>query len=204
MKIQPKPVQKGNKFLMELGDLITGALLPFIVMLIFGSTITMFAGMSDVAVQLTACIGGNVLIAAAYVIFGTKNGSVAYRKLYVNQTKRALNSSELKVVYGTGEYAFWKGIVIPFISCVPYLIFQIINIAAPNSVCRFMLMYAFGWAYYPFTLAGLHEALGIVMIAVPIIAHAAGYFVGMRKEEKLQAQLEATNAEEKAKKKKRK
>ena len=67
-----------------------------------------------------------------------------------------------------------------------------------------MLMYAFGWAYYPFTLAGLHEALGIVMIAVPIIAHAAGYFVGMRKEEKLQAQLEATNAEEKAKKKKRK
>ena len=71
---------------MELGDLITGALLPFIVMLIFGSTITMFAGMSDVAVQLTACIGGNVLIAAAYVIFGTKNGSVAYRKLYVNQT----------------------------------------------------------------------------------------------------------------------
>ena len=169
MEIQPEPVQKGNKFLMELGDLITGALLPFIVMLIFGSTITMFAGMSDVAVQLTAC-------------FGTKNGSVAYRKLYVNQTKRALNSSELKVVYGTGEYAFWKGIVIPFISCVPYLIFQIINIAAPNS----------------------HEALGIVMIAVPITAHAAGYFVGMRKEEKLQAQLEATNAEEKAKKKKRK
>ena len=44
----------------------------------------------------------------------------------------------------------------------------------------------------------------MLRIAVPMIAHAAGYFVGMRKEEKLQAQLEATNAEEKAKKKKRK
>ena len=105
MEIQPEPVQKGNKFLMELGDLITGALLPFIVMLIFGSTITMFAGMSDVAVQLTACIGGNVLIAAAYVIFGTKNGSVAYRKLYVNQTvpARAAYSAALSKMHSSSS-----------------------------------------------------------------------------------------------------
>ncbi len=193
--------QLRQKIWWEFLDLLTGALLPLVIMLLFSCTIIMFADSDDLAVQLVAVIGGDILLAAAYFIFGSKNGSTAYRKFYLNETKRALDSAEKQALYRTGEYSLWKGFVIPLISCVPYVVVQVINACAPNQVCTFLLIYAFGWAYFPFTLAGLHQALGLVMLVVPVAAHAAGYVYGKCKEEKLQAQLEATNADGKAKKK---
>ena len=202
MQITLTPEEKRQKIWWEFLDLLTGAVLPLVIMLLFSFTIIMFAASDDFAVQLVAVIGGDILLAAAYVIFGTKNGSTAYRKFYLNQTKRALDSTEKKVIYKTGEYALWKGFVIPLISCVPYVIVQLINICAPNTVCEFLLLYAFGWAYYPLHIAGLNQGFNFIFILMPVAAHAAGYYYGMRKEEKIQARLEATNAENKAKKQK--
>ncbi len=196
------PAEKRQKILWEFGDLLLGAVLPFIIMCLFSCTIIMFAETEDIAIHLIAVIGGDVLLAAAYVIFGRQNGATAYRKFYLNQTKRALDSKEKKVIYKTGEYALWKGFVIPLISCVPYIIIQIINICAPNSFCTFILMYACGWAYYPLYYTSAPEAVKFVFIVIPVAAHAAGYVLGMRKEEKIQAQVAEESA--KLKKKKRK
>ena len=204
MQIELTSEEKRQKFLWEARDLVLGALLPFIIMLLFSCTIIMFADSGDLAVRLVAVIGGNILLAAAYVIFGRKNGATAYNRFYVNQTKRSLNSKEKAVLYKTGEYALWKGFAIPLISCIPYIIFQLINIFAPNAVCNFALRYAFGWAYYPFGIAGLHEAVNFVMIIVPVAAHVIGYYTGMRKEERIQAELaEQTQAKSNRKKRRK-
>lgn len=204
MEIQLTSEQKRQKFLWEVRDLVVGAMLPLVIMLLFSCTIIMFADSDDLAVQLVAVIGGDILLAAAYVTFGRKNGATAYDRFYSNQTKRSLNSSEKQVIYRTGEYALWKGFVIPLISCIPYIIFQLINIFAPNTVCEFALRYAFGWAYYPLHIAGLSEALNFIWIVIPVAAHAIGYYTGMRKAERVQAELEAQIAEGKNKKKRRK
>lgn len=204
MQLELTSEEKRQKILWEARDLLLGALLPFIIMLLFSCTIIMFADSDDLAVQLVAVVGGNVLLAAAYVIFGRKNGATAYNKSYVNHTKRSLNSKEKSVIYGTGEYALWKGFVIPLISCIPYIIIQLINIFAPNTACEFALRYAFGWAYYPLNIAGLHEAFNFVFIVMPVAAHVIGYYTGMRKEERIQAELvEQTQAKNNRKKRKK-
>lgn len=197
--------QKRQKFLWEARDLVIGAALPFVVMCIFSSMIIMFAGMNDLTVRLIAIIGGDILLVAAYVIFGRQNGATGYRKYYLNETKRALNSTESKVIYKTGEYALWKGFVIPFISCIPFIILQVINICYANAFCTFMLSYACGWAYYPLQGTGAPEAVNFVFIILPVAAHAVGYVLGMKKEEKIQAQIaEESERIKNAKKKGRK
>lgn len=194
--------QKRNKFKLEFLDLLTGAMFPLVIMLLFSCTIIMFAASDDLAVALVAVIGGDILLAGAYVIFGTKNGATAYRMFYLNETKRALNNTEEKVIFKTGEYALWKGFAIPALACVPYIVVQLINICAPNMVCTFLLEYAFGWAYYPFKLAGLPEALNFIFIIFPMAAHAVGYVYGKEKQKKIQAEEAAES--EKPKKGRRK
>lgn len=194
------PAEKRQKFLWELKDLLIGAALPFVIMCIFSSTIIMFGDSDDIAIAVLAIGGGNLLLIAAFVIFGRQNGAVSYRKFYLNETKRRLNSSDKNAIYKTGEYALWKGIVIPLITCVPFIILQIVNIAVPNTFCIFALKYVCGWAYLPLAKAGVHEAVNFIFIVVPVASHLAGYVLGMLKEQKLQAQL----AEESAKVKKHK
>ena len=203
MQTELTPQEKRQKFLWEARDLIIGAALPFVIMCIFSSTIILFADTDDLTVQLIAIIGGDILLAAAYFIFGRQNGATAYRKYYLNETKRALNSSDKKVIYKTGEYALWKGFAIPLISCVPFIILQIINICAPNTFCEFMLRYACGWAYFPLHAAGVHEAVNFVFIVIPVAAHVAGYILGMKKEEKIQAQVAEESARIRKKKHKK-
>lgn len=193
---------KRLKVMYEGLDLLLGALLPFIMMCIISSMIIMFAAMDDLVISLVAVIGGDAFLIAAFVAFGRQNGATAYRRFYLNETKRKLGNKEKKVVFGTGEYALWKAFVIPVIACVPFIIFQIVNIIWPNTFCEFILQYACGWAYYPFKMAGLHEALNLIFIIVPVISHAAGYVSGMRKEERIQARIAEESAKLKKKKKK--
>lgn len=194
--------QRRQKFLWELKDLLTGAAFPFIIMCIFSSTIIMFASSEDLAVQLLAVVGGNFLLLAAYVVFGRQNGATAYRKFILNQTKRSLNSSDKTAIYATGEYALWKGAVIPLITCVPFFICQITDLCIPNPFTAFMLRYACGWAYYPVFLTGAPQALDFLFTVLPIGAHLAGYILGKKKEIKAQEQIAEENA--KINKKKRK
>lgn len=192
----------GRKILLELKDLLVGAAFPFVIMVVFGTSLLIFAAVNDLAIRLIAIIGGDLFIAAAYVVFGKQNGSVAYRKSVLGGQKRELNSSDEKAIYKTGEYALWKGFVIPLIACVPYIIIQIIAIAAPNTFCKFMLEYVFGWAYFPVTLAGGHQALCLLMILFPVAAHAIGYVVGRNVEEKAQAKIAEEGASPRKKRRK--
>ena len=192
-----------QKILYEISDLLLGALLPFVITCILSSAIIMFAASQDLAIQLIAVVGGDIFLIAAFVAFGKQNGAHAYRTYYLNETKRKLNNTEKKVVFRTGEYALWKGFVIPLIACVPFIIVQLLHIIVPNDVLLFILQYVCGWAYYPLSMAKVPEAVNFVFIIVPIAAHVAGYVAGMRKEEKIQAQIAEESAARKKKKNKK-
>ncbi|MGN0814398.1 MAG: hypothetical protein ACI4MH_04110 [Candidatus Coproplasma sp.] len=195
--------EKRQKFLWELKDLLVGAAFPFIIMCIFSSTIIMFASSEDLAIELLAVIGGNVLLLAAYVIFGRQNGATAFHKFVLNETKRSLNSSDKRSIYATGEYAVWKGVVIPLITCIPFIIFQIVDLIYPNAFTSFMLQYACGWAYFPISLTGAPQALDFLFIILPVGAHLAGYILGKKKEEKLQEEIQEESQKIKSKKRKK-
>lgn len=181
-----------KKFLLELKDLLVGAAFPFMLQLIFSASVILFASYTDeVGISIAALVFGELLLAGAYVIFGRQNGIVAYRRTVQNAKKREAGSDDKRAVLHVGEYAIYKGFVIALISCVPFIIFQIIQGAAPNTPCKFILMYAFGWAWYPFELvnltgAGLSEWLNLIWIILPVSIHAVAYFLGARKEEKKQ------------------
>ncbi|MDE6868910.1 MAG: hypothetical protein K2J83_07220 [Clostridia bacterium] len=184
--------QKGKKLLLELKDLLVGAAFPFMLQLIFSASVILFASYSDeIGISIAALVFGELLLAGAYIIFGRQNGIVAYRRTVQNNKKREAGSSDARAVLHVGEYALYKGFIIALISCVPFIIFQIINAAAPNKPCEFVLMYAFGWAWFPFGLinrggANLSEWLNLIWITVPIAIHAVAYLLGARKEKKKQ------------------
>ncbi len=199
--------QTGKKILLELKDLLIGAAFPFMLQLIFSASVILFASYTDeVGISIAALVFGELLLAGAYVIFGRQNGIVAYRRTIQNAKKREAGSDEARAVLRVGEYALYKGFIIALISCVPFIIFQIINAAAPNNPCHFILMYAFGWAWYPFNLvnltgAGLSEWLNLIWIILPVSVHALAYFLGAMKEKKKQ-DLVAKAQELKGKRKK--
>ena len=154
----------------------------------------------DLAIQCFALVVGEIMLIAAYVIFGRQNGISAYRKSVVAGKKRELKSADIKVYYKTGEYALWKGIVIGAITVVPFVLFQFIECVAPNTVCAFVLKYAFGWAVYPFTVMGIKiQWLNFVWTVIPVGVHTASYFWGAFKERKRQQSV-AEGVKEKNKK----
>jgi hypothetical protein len=195
--------QRREKVLWEIKDLLQGMAFPFIIMVIFSTTILMFAGFDDDTVKAVATIGGEVLLIAAFIIFGRQNGATAYRKYILGEQKRKLGSSDKKSIYHTGEYAVWKGLIIGFATTVPFIIFQAINLIVPNSFCEFILLYACGWAYYPISLLGIPQAVDFVMILLPVGVHFLGYYLGMKKEMKIQ-QVIAEESQKANKKKKNK
>jgi len=195
-------VTAGRKALLEIKDLLTGVAFPFIITLVISSTILVFASYSgELAVSIIATVGGEAMLIAALIIFGRANGSAAYKKTALNSQKRELGSKEEQVLCRTGEYAVWKGIVIGLILCVPFLIFQTIELCYHNLVCSFCLQYMCGWAYYPFSYMGEgFQTLNYILIIVPVGAHTLGYWLGKLKQEKLQRQIAETNAEKKGRK----
>lgn len=192
---------KRRKLWWEIKDLLAGAAFPFMIMLVFCVTIISYAGYGEELGIAVLCLAvGDVLLIAAYVIFGRQNGATAYRKYILNSKKRELGTDDRKALYYTGEYAVYKAVIIGIVTCVPFIIFQLINCLAPNTVCKFALMYCFGWAYYPFNLAGLSEWLNFIWI-IPLVAiHVAAYILGKKQEEKKQRKI--AEAQKKGKKKK--
>ena len=181
-----------KKFLLELKDMLAGAAFPIMLQLILSASVILLASYTDeIGLSIAALVFGELLLAGAYIIFGRQNGIVAYRRTVQNNKKREAGSNEDRAVLHVGEYGLYKGFVIALISCVPFIIFQIINGAAPNKPCGFILKYAFGWAWYPVELinlsgANLSEWLNLIWIVVPVAIHALAYFLGAKKEEKKQ------------------
>ena len=196
---------KKRKLLFELKDLFAGVAFPFIISIVFSSTVIMFASFdADLAVQLVALVGGEVLFTGALVIFGRANGAAAYRKTVSHERKRSLGSSDERVAYGTGEYKLWKGALIGFMITVPFILVQIIELIVPNVFCGFCLEYVFAWAYYPFSFLGKsYQALNFIMIILPVGVHTLGYFLGKLKEIKVQEELASQELERKSKRKKK-
>ena len=189
---EPQPeYSSGRKILLELKNILIDAAFPFILTLVISTTIILYASYTaDVAVSVIALIGGEIMLIGSLVMFGRANGAAAYKKTLLNTQKRELGSKDESVVYRTGEYALWKGVVIPAIVCIPFLIFQTIGLCAPNKVCSFALQYAFGWAYYPFHYLGEgYEGLNYICVIIPLVAHTVGYVLGKLKQIKIQQQL---------------
>ncbi len=184
--------QRTKKVLLELKDLLAGAAFPFMLQLVFSASVILFASYTEeLGLSIAALVFGELLLCGAYIIFGRQNGIVAYRRTVQNNKKREAGSSEPRAVLAVGEYAVYKGFVIALISCLPFIIFQIINAAAPNKPCEFALMYAFGWAWYPFELinlsgANVSEWLNLIWIVLPVAVHVIAYFLGARRERKKQ------------------
>lgn len=174
--------------------MLAGAAFPIMLMLILSASIISFTTASDeIPMQIFVLVIGEILLCVAYVIFGKQSGVTAYRKTVQNGKKRATGNADLKARFHTGEYALYKGFVIGFISCIPYIIFQIIGSAAPNVVCDVMLQYAFGWAVYPFRLASLSSWLNLLWVIPLTCVHAAAYFWGGKAEEKKQNRIAEVN-----------
>lgn len=182
----------------EILDMLQSSAFSFILMAVLSSTIIVNTNFKkDLSISLIALIGGEILLVAALILFGRANGSTAYRKTVEFGRKRALGSTDEKVIYKTGEYALWKGIVIGFILSVPFIIFQTIELCAPNTFTSFCLKYLFGWAYYPFSALGeAYQALNYVLILMPVAIHTAGYYMGKRKQIKIQEALAKTNPDD--------
>lgn len=173
--------------------MLAGAAFPIIIQLVFSSTILAFADSDDLAIRLLSIIGGEIFIVGAYVIFGKQSGVTAYKNTVSGERKRALGSNDPKAVFRTGEYALWKGFVIAFISVMPYLVVQTVDLFYSNIVTEFMLRYCFGWAYYPLKYTGAHAAYNYLWCVVLIAVHGVAYFVGKLRGEKQQQLLDETN-----------
>ncbi len=130
------------------------------------------------------------MLAVAYFVFGRQNGITAARKTLSHSSKREAFSEDLQSRLYVGEYALWKGFVIGLISCIPFIIFQLIGAAAPNSVCDFVLKYCFGWAYYPLSFAdGVSGFVNLVWVVPLCCLHAGAYAFGAAQERKKQSKL---------------
>ena len=177
--------ERRKKALLEFRDLLAGAAFPLMLMLIFGSTILWFStSTEDFAIKILILVVGEVLLIGAYVIFGRHNGIAAMRKSVQNVKKIETGSEDVKARLRVGEYALYKGFLIGFISCVPYILVQIIYSAAPNVVCEILLKYAFGWAYYPLSLVQVSDWLNLLWVIPLCCIHCAAYVLGAMIEKK--------------------
>lgn len=194
----------GRAAWLEIKDMFAGLAFPFIVTVIISSSIISYAAYGgDEGVKLLAICGGEVLLAAALIIFGRANGSEAYRKTVEHDQMRELNSSDERVLFRTGEYALWKSAAMGAALCLPYYILLTVQLIVPNSFCGFCLEYVFCWAYYPFSYLGSSFlALDYIMILFPVCTHMLGYYLGKLKQIKIQEALAATNPDRAKKRKK--
>lgn len=191
---------KRKKFWYELKDLLAGAAFPVMLMLILSASIISFASYEDFGISVLVLVVGEVLLGTAYVIFGRQNGITAMRRTVQNKKKRAIGTDDKKALWGVGEYAIYKGIIIAAISCVPYILVQIIGSAAPNVVCDFLLRYAFGWAFYPLSYCNASSWLNLLWIIPLCAVHTLAYFWGGYTEKTKQSKIsEAQNVKGKSK-----
>lgn len=201
-----KPIKKqsiSRKIWLEFTDMLAGVAFPLILTIIFSSAIISFASTSDLALSIIALVGGEILLVGALIIFGRANGANAYKNTVEHAQKRELGSTDEKVNYRTGEYALWKGAVIALMVCVPFIIFQTIELIVPNTFTGFCMRYVFAWAFYPFSYLGKeYQALNYIMIILPVGVHMLGYHLGKLKEMKIRQKL-AESAEYRKKQRKK-
>lgn len=194
---------KTKAALYEICDILAGVAFPLMLQLILSTSIISYASYGDdKGIAVAALLVGEILLAASYFIFGRQNGITAYRKYVQQEKKRTLGTDDVKAVYKVGEYALWKGFAIGFISCIFFIVFQIIECVSPNAVCGFALQYVFGWAYFPFNLIEINGWFNLLWVIPFTCLHAAAYVYGKHNEQVRQNKI--AEAEELKSKKRRK
>lgn len=192
--ILAKNSEKRTVILYEMKDILAGSAFPVMLQLILSVT---FIGMTsafssnDFALALVMLCIGEVFMGVAYFIFGRQSGITSVRKIVQNAKKRDIGTTDKQALLYIGEYSAYKGFLMGFISCVPYIIFQLIQCVAPNSFCDFVLQYVFGWAAIPLTLneSGITPWLNFVFVLYPVAVHGIAYVVGAHKEWNKQQQV---------------
>ena len=166
----------------EIKDLFAGAAFPVMLQVILSVT---FIGMAssltdDLTLSIVMLVIGEVLFAVAYIIFGRMSGITSVRKLVQHAKKRELGTKDKPALFETGEYSAYKGFLIAFISCVPYIIFQFIECLVHNSFCYFVLQYIFGWAALPLTFGKTEISpwFNFLFVFFPVIVHGVAYMIG--------------------------
>lgn len=183
--------KKLKKIAYELLDMLQGAAFSFMLALILSASIISYCAYAeDKVIAVLVFAVGELMVLAAYFIFGRQNGIMAYRKTRVYLKKEELQTGDLRTEFKTGAYRPYKGVLIPLISAVPYIIFQFFQIILPNSFCEFAMLYMFGWAYYPFTLLEMSAWLNYLCIIPICLVHLAAYIYGARKEKERQEKVD--------------
>lgn len=184
--------QKGLIFWYELRDMLAGAAFPIMLQMIISVTFigmtTFIISSNDIALSAVLLSVGEILLAVAYGIFGRQSGVTSVRRILNHSKKVEIGTNDKKAIFGTGEYSAYKGFLIAFISCVPYIIFQIIQCIVPNTFCDFLLRYVFAWAAIPFSfIQGASPWLNLIMVLLPVAVHGVVYVIFAHREwDKLQ------------------
>lgn len=145
---------------------------------------------------------GELFVGAAYFIFGRQSGIASVRKIIQNAKKREIGTNDKLALLNIGEYSAYKGFLMGFLSCIPYIIFQIIQCAASNTFCEFVLQYVFGWAALPLTLGEnrISPWLNLLFVLYPVAVHGIAYIFGAHREWNKQqkvAQMQGGSADKK-------
>lgn len=178
---------KRTAFLYETKDILAGTAYPLMLQMILSVTfIGMTAAFSsdDLALAIIMLVIGELFVGAAYFIFGRQSGISSVRKIIQNAKKRDMGTNDKQALLYIGEYSAYKGFLTGFISCVPYIIFQVIQCAAPNTFCDFVLQYVFGWAALPLTLgeSQMSSWLNLLFVLYPVAVHGIAYIFGAHRE----------------------
>ena len=175
-------------FLYETKDVLSGTAFPLMLQMILSVT---FIGMAtafsedDLLLSIIMLCIGELFVGAAYFIFGRQSGITSVRKIVQNAKKREIGTSDKQALLCIGEYSAYKGFLIGFISCIPYIVFQIIQCAAPNSFCDFVLQYVFGWAalFLPAIAgSGVSKWYNFLLVLFPVTVHGVTYIIAAYRE----------------------
>lgn len=177
-----KNSDKKFTFIYEARDIFAGTAFPLMLQMILSVT---FIGMTtsfssdDLALSIVLLSIGELFVGASYIIFGRQSGITSVRRIVQNSKKRDMGTTDKQALLYIGEYSAYKGFVMGFVSCVPYIIFQIIQCIAPNMFCEFVLQYVFGWAALPLTLGGSQVSswFNLLFVIYPVVVHGLAYII---------------------------
>jgi hypothetical protein len=203
LEINLNAQEKRKKIGAEIVDMLRGAAMQFIVMVVVSASFLIFANaVDDTVIKIVATVLGELFVIAVCVVFGRQNGIYAYHRTLKGNAKREQNSDDIHAYFKTGEYAPWKGFVISFITTIPFLIFQIIYCIYPFTFVYFILQYAFAWGVAPFDIAGgIPQPVYLLSVIVPIVVHGVCYiWGGTHEKEKMAAQEKANQLKNRKKK----
>lgn len=172
--------EKTQKFLFEVRDLLAGAAFPFMLMVIISAAFIVMvpAITGDKVLMIVMLVIGEALLGVALTIFGKQSGVTSVRRLVQHAKKNAIGTSDKLSLLNVGEYSAYKGFLMGFICCIPFIIFQLIQCLAPNTFTDFMLQYVFSClSVFPYSAEAVSPWFNFLFVLYPVAVHGIAYIV---------------------------